>query len=189
MTAIRRRPFGPPETARRLQRGEAELARRGEPLVGAELLIGVLHGVERACVVVTAVDMPMVQTIHLKQLVDEFRARSALLGLMTWHIEPLEKHSNVRANVGMSNRRLIQPFPSVFHIAAAAVVVERLEAKQTSVSRLTRDPLFAALDLHWQPSTWLNINSPAQVEQMNSGGLRIMGFQPESTIQPPAGDP
>lgn len=145
--------------------GAARFTREAsDPTPGVGPLRGVLTALENTqtpLVVVTAVDMPLVESLHLRKLVDEIRARPAFLGLMTRHSDTSPPRSR------------LEPFPGIFHIDAAAVMRERLESRQFSVAGLTRDPRFAAIELPWDPSVWLNINSTADMEQLQLRGLRL----------------
>jgi molybdopterin-guanine dinucleotide biosynthesis protein A len=114
-------------------------------------LRGILTALEHAktpTVVVTAVDMPDVHAMHFAWLIEQFSARPELLGLM------------------LSRDGRVEPFPSIFRLAAAQTIRPRLSAKAQSVHGLSELLGFALVPApaEWGDSVWTNLNRPADLE-------------------------
>ena len=123
---------------------------------------GVLTALENATtplVVVTAVDMPIVDAISLQHLVNEWRSRPAALALMPARV--------------VDGRRQVEPFPSIFHVDAADTIRARIARDERSVVRLIDDKRFVSVDVNWEPSAWLNLNYPTDLPALARHGLRI----------------
>ncbi len=148
-----------------------------DPAAGVGPLRGILTALQHAStplVVVTAVDMPLVESAHLQEIVRAIRARPTLVGLLTRQNASPEDTSGVRTNMRtISLAQRIQPFPGVFHLNAGKILRERLESRQFSVVALTRHPRFAAVQLGWNPDVWLNVNTPADLERFRAHQLVI----------------
>jgi molybdopterin-guanine dinucleotide biosynthesis protein A len=136
-----------------------------DSIEGQGPLRGILTALESASTqraLITAVDMPMIRRAHLEELVREFESRQPLLGLMT-------------ARIGSDGRRQVEPFPSIFDVAAAPVIRRRLDEPRRSVSALVEDPSFVAInpDSSWDESAWLNLNHPSDLNDLARLGLRL----------------
>lgn len=122
-----------------------------DPVAGLGPLRGLLTALERATtpmIVVTTVDMPGVAVEQLRFLVDQLRANSQQLGVMTRRI------------IGGSPQ--IEPFPSAFRTTAEAPVAQALRDHRQSVHGLSQVQGFDVIDApgNWPESVWQNLNTP-----------------------------
>ena len=136
-----------------------------DAVAGQGPLRGILTALENAStqrVMIAAVDMPMIRREHLEMLAREFASLQPLLGLMT-------------AQIDADARRQVEPFPSIFDVAAAPLLRRRLDEARRSVSALVGDPNFIALDVDssWESTAWLNLNRPSDLNDLLRLGLRL----------------
>ena len=123
-------------------------------------LRGVLTALENAPtprVLVAAVDMPMIERRHLDELIGRIGSSVVLMPART-----------------IDGRRQVEPFPSIFHVDAIDTIRARLASDERSVARLCDgDERFAAIDVNWEPTAWLNLNHPSDLHLLAQHGLRI----------------
>jgi molybdopterin-guanine dinucleotide biosynthesis protein A len=131
-----------------------------DPVAGQGPLRGVLTALENAptpLVVITAVDMPMIEGRHLDELIDRVGTSMALMPARL-----------------IDGRRQLEPFPSIFHVDAIETVRARLARDARSVARLCgADQRFATIDVTWEPTAWLNLNHPSDLPLLAQHGLRV----------------
>jgi molybdopterin-guanine dinucleotide biosynthesis protein A len=114
-----------------------------DPVSGQGPLRGVLTALENATtdrVVVTTIDMPGLRGSRLRWIVEQSRASVT----MTRHGDQIE------------------PFPSVYHTSAAAMIRAELDAGRLSVQALSRQAAAHVLEApqDWDDSVWMNLNRP-----------------------------
>jgi molybdopterin-guanine dinucleotide biosynthesis protein A len=132
-----------------------------DPVAGLGPLRGILTALEAAetrLVVVTSVDMPGVGRAQLDWLVARMQGQPAALGVM--------------CHRAADSRPLIEPFPSVYRVEAAPVVLRRLDEGRRALHTLTDLPEFVmvAAPKEWPDSVWTNVNTPDDLSQL--GGFR-----------------
>jgi molybdopterin-guanine dinucleotide biosynthesis protein A len=123
-----------------------------DPPGAAGPLRGILTGLENCAtgrLVVLTIDMPTITTEQLGWLLRSFGPE--MLGLMLR-----------RSTSGIAQ---IEPFPSVFHMAARQVLAQRLKEGPRSVHGLLSDGRFTALDAPhtWPAEVWTNLNYPSDL--------------------------
>ena len=114
-----------------------------DPTAGAGPLRGILTALENAktaIVIVTPVDMPLIERSQLDWLAEQI---GDSLGLMTTRGETIE------------------PFPSAFKTIARDVIRQQLESGRGGTRRLTKLGQFRAIPAptHWSESVWTNLNT------------------------------
>ena len=130
-----------------------------DPSTGEGPLRGVLTAIERSptpVVVITAVDMPCVQSRHLHWLITQLSCRPDAIAMMP----------KQRGNDGGR----AQPFPSAFRTDAAPLVRRLLAAKRRSLHGLLDDPSVVAIEApaDWGDEVWTNLNTPADVHALGA---------------------
>ena len=126
-----------------------------DPAGGQGPLRGVLTALENArtsVVVVTAVDMPLVEAKHLRWVARELYGRPGVVGLM------------LRQRTGRTDR--VQPFPSAFRVEAVPAIRQMLVANRRSLHGLLDNGSFVAVDApaEWGARVWTNLNFPADLD-------------------------
>lgn len=130
-----------------------------DPSSGQGPLRGVLTALEGATtplIIVSAVDMPLIQSDQLTWLATVLTAREGALGIM------------FRQRNGAAER--VQPFPLALRAEATPVVRQFLESRQRSLHGLLDDPRFEAVDTlaEWGDDLWTNLNTPADVDSLGA---------------------
>jgi molybdopterin-guanine dinucleotide biosynthesis protein A len=127
-----------------------------DPVADLGPLRGLLTALE-ACstplLVVTTVDMPCITAAHLNHLIDSINSCPECLGLI------MHRRTDTEMRV--------EPFPSIFRLAARDSVAAQLSAERRSVHALTQESGFATIPApsHWPAQTWTNLNCPADFER------------------------
>ena len=132
-----------------------------DSVAGQGPLRGVFTALENSptpLVVITAVDMPLIERRHLDELIDHLGTSLAIMPARL-----------------IDGRRQVEPFPSIFHVGAIETIRARLERDDRSVARLCdgADARFATIDVNWEPTAWLNLNHPSDLPLLAQHGLRI----------------
>lgn len=123
-----------------------------DPIARAGPLRGILTALDNAkteIVIVTPVDMPLVDRSQLEWLANQL---GDSLGVMTTRGETIE------------------PFPSAFKTIARDVIREQLESGKGGIGRLTKLPQFRAVAAPpiWSESVWTNLNTIHDLDQLSS---------------------
>lgn len=136
-----------------------------DPIDGLGPLRGLLTALEHSStpsVVVITVDMPVVRTPMLAQLVGVLRAQPGIKGVM--YRVPSEDGGRV------------EPFPSAFCREAREEIAARLGAEERSVQTLAALPGFLAVvaPSEWPANSWTNLNTPEEYTAFEAlhGNLR-----------------
>ena len=124
-----------------------------DPVDGLGPLRGLLTALEQSStpiVAVITVDMLVVRTPMLEQLVAALTAQPEIRGLMY----------RIASEAG----RQVEPFPSVFRQEAREQIAARLSADERSVQTLAALPGFLALEAppEWDANSWTNLNTPGE---------------------------
>ena len=106
-------------------------------------------------VVITTIDMPAVGPEPFQWLIDRFAKQPDAVALMPRHGEEIE------------------PFPSIFRIAAISLVQGSLAAGRLSVQKLAERPRVVTVEVDWDQSIWTNLNRPADVDAFNQEEPRM----------------
>lgn len=116
-----------------------------DPVDGQGPLRGVLTALENLTTplaVVTTVDMPCIETVHLNRM-----------------IEMLDRHA-----LGLMIRRdtHVEPFPSLYRADALKVIQQHFAAGERSVGSLANFSKMITIDVptDWRDSVWTNLNTP-----------------------------
>lgn len=123
-------------------------------------LRGVLTALE-ACatplLAVGTVDMPCLTAAHFKFLLAAIESRPNCLGVMLR-----------RQDSGMER---IEPFPSVFRIAARGLIAAELQAGRRPVHALCERESFITVEApqDWPERTWTNLNHPEDLDRFPDG--------------------
>jgi molybdopterin-guanine dinucleotide biosynthesis protein A len=118
-----------------------------DPVGGQGPLRGVLTALENATtdrVLITTIDMPGFDALHLRWIVDQ----SCAMGTM------------------LRRREQIEPFPSIFRTSAAQMIRSELDAGRLSVQTLSRQAAVQVLPApaEWSEFAWTNLNRPDDFE-------------------------
>jgi molybdopterin-guanine dinucleotide biosynthesis protein A len=105
-------------------------------------------------VVITTLDMPAIGVEQLQWLIDRFEKQPDAVALMPRHGEKIE------------------PFPSIFRIAAVSMVQGYIALGRLSVQQLAERPRVATIPVDWDESVWTNLNNPADVEAFTRRSAR-----------------
>ncbi|MGH7213360.1 MAG: molybdenum cofactor guanylyltransferase [Tepidisphaeraceae bacterium] len=120
-----------------------------DPVSGEGPLRGVMTALE-ACetdvVVITTVDMPLVEAGQLGFVAGQVLGDPARLGMMCSRV--------------VEGREQIEPFPCALRRGASKLVAARLGAGARSVHTLSREVGVATLAVEWPARTWTNLNTP-----------------------------
>ena len=130
-----------------------------DPSFGQGPLRGTLTAIEHAqtpSLVAVAVDMPFVERGQLIWLAAELHRRSEAVAIMT-----LQRDGEATQ---------LQPFPSAFRAAAAALVGGLLEGNRRSLHALLDSPGIVAADAPaaWNARAWTNLNSPGDLDAVDA---------------------
>jgi len=124
-----------------------------DPIPDQGPLRGLLTALEHSTtpmVIACTTDMPLVRSMHLHWLLDQFSSHSQSLGLM---IQP------------QAGR--IEPFPSLFHTSAAYPIAQQLQQSRRSVHGLARISHFTILPApaEWGSTVWTNLNNRKDLQE------------------------
>ncbi len=130
-----------------------------DPVDGSGPLQGIMTALTNLATptaVAITVDMPGVTPSFLTWLARSLEAKPGCHGIMCSIVEHDERH--------------IQPFPSIFRLAARGDIAKRLERGQLSVQRLCMEPGFAVIEppADLPPEVWINLNSPVDLAEFNA---------------------
>ena len=120
-----------------------------DPAEGMGPLRGLLTALENATtsmVIMTSVDLPLVQKEQLTWLVEMLQGQPWKLGFM------------------LEQPKYFRPFPSIFAIGAREPIAAHFERGERSLSSLLRlgvVPIEAPA--HWPDEVWTNLNEPADL--------------------------
>ena len=128
-----------------------------DPQPGLGPLRGVLTALENLhtqLLIVVTVDMPLLQTSHLRHLLDALPDRPSALGLM------FQRSDNADGRP--------EPFPLALRPLAIDPIRKRLLAAQRSVHQLLDEPDFETLPTpqSWPASIWTNLNEPLDLDAL-----------------------
>lgn len=118
--------------------------RPGEgPLLG---LFTALKNLKTPLLLVTTVDMPAVEPVHLNWLVAAIQSQPTALGIM------LRRQT--------TSGGCIEPFPSIYREGAVHVVAQQWERRKKSVQSMAGRDYIMVLDCpaDWPERTWTNLN-------------------------------
>ena len=136
-----------------------------DPVEDAGPLAGIAAALAAATtplVAVLSVDMPDVGPDQVRWLRAALDARPEVAGLLC-------RRRDADADSDSDGER-IEPFPSIFRTSAGPVIAAQLAAGRRALHALLDRPGFVAADtpVDWPGSVWLNLNRPADLQQIGA---------------------
>ena len=113
-----------------------------------------LEHTKTSTVVITTIDMPALGAKEFQWLIDRFAKHPEAVALMPRHGEQIE------------------PFPSIFRIAAVSMVQGYIALGRLSVQTLAERPRVLTEPVDWDESVWTNVNRPEDFNAFLQGMSR-----------------